>query len=60
MQMISCQQVKFEKLEETLKEMYEAELDQARKTIDETTKAKAEVELKVARLEEELADYRRR
>ena len=58
--MISCQQVKFEKLEETLKEMYEAELDQARKTIDETTKAKAEVELKVARLEEELADYRRR
>merc|ERR1711931_427498 len=28
--------------------------------IDETTKAKAEVELKVARLEEELADYKRR
>jgi intermediate filament protein if len=40
--------------------MYEAELEQARKTIDETTKAKAEVELKVARLEEELADYKRR
>jgi len=39
---------------------YEAELEQARKTIDETTKAKAEVELKVARLEEELADYKRR
>merc|ERR1712168_1038999 len=50
----------FEKLEETLKEMYEAESEQARKTIDETTKAKAEVELKVARLEEELADYKRR
>ena len=43
-----------------MKEMYEAELEQARKTIDETTKAKAEVELKVARLEEELADYKRR
>lgn len=57
---IDVLKVKFEKLEETLKEMYEAELDQARKTIDETTKAKAEVELKVARLEEELADYRRR
>jgi len=57
---IDVLKVKFEKLEETLKEMYEAELEQARKTIDETTKAKAEVELKVARLEEELADYRRR
>merc|ERR1719342_1005507 len=57
---IDVLKVKFEKLEETLKEMYEAELEQARKTIDETTKAKAEVELKVARLEEELADYRMR
>jgi len=57
---IDVLKVKFEKLEETLKEMYEAELEQARKTIDETTKAKAEVELKVARLEEELADYKRR
>lgn len=57
---IDTLKVKFEKLEETLKEMYEAELEQARKTIDETTKAKAEVELKVARLEEELADYKRR
>jgi len=52
--------VKFEQLEVTLKEMYEAELTAARKTIDETTKAKAEVELRVARLEEELADYRLR
>merc|ERR1719244_885023 len=49
---------KFEQLEVTLKEMYEAELAAARKTIDETTKAKAEAELRVARLEEELADYR--
>merc|ERR1719315_36163 len=55
---IDTLKVKFEQLEVTLKEMYENELEQARKTIDETTKAKAEVELKVARLEEELADYR--
>jgi len=57
---IDTLKVKFEQLEVTLKEMYENELEQARKTIDETTKAKAEVELKVARLEEELADYRMR
>jgi len=55
---IDTLKVKFEQLEVTLKEMYEAELTAARKTIDETTKAKAEVELRVARLEEELADYR--
>jgi len=55
---IDTLKVKFEQLEVTLKEMYEAELAAARKTIDETTKAKAEVELRVARLEEELADYR--
>merc|ERR1719156_497986 len=57
---IDTLKVKFEQLKVTLKEMYENELEQARKTIDETTKAKAEVELKVARLEEELADYRMR
>jgi len=57
---IDTLKVKFEQLEVTLKEMYEAELTAARKTIDETTKAKAEVELRVARLEEELADYRLR
>merc|ERR1719289_652256 len=57
---IDTLKVKFEQLEVTLKEMYENELEQERKTIDETTKAKAEVELKVARLEEELADYRMR
>jgi len=55
---IDTLKVKFEQLEVTLKEMYEAELAAARKTIDETTKAKAEVELRVARLEEELADYK--
>jgi len=55
---IDTLKVKFEQLEVTLKEMYENELAAARKTIDETTKAKAEVELRVARLEEELADYR--
>jgi len=57
---IDVLKVKFEQLEVTLKEMYEAELVAARKTIDETTKAKAEVELRVARLEEELADYKLR
>jgi len=57
---IDTLKVKFEQLEVTLKEMYEAELVAARKTIDETTKAKAEVELRVVRLEEELADYKRR
>merc|ERR1719156_250272 len=56
---IDVLKVKFEKLEETLKEMYEAELEQARKTIDETTKAKAEVELKVARLKGEIARLQR-
>merc|ERR1719334_1037650 len=37
---IDTLKVKFEQLEVTLKEMYEAELAAARKTIDETTKAK--------------------
>merc|ERR1719244_1592708 len=55
---IDTLKVKFEQLEVTLKEMYEAELTAARKTIDETTKAKAEVELRCARLEQELADFR--
>merc|ERR1712198_385148 len=36
---------KFEELERVLKAMYEDELAQARKTIDETTKAKAAVEI---------------
>jgi len=57
---IDTLKVKFEQLEVTLKEMYENELIAARKTIDDTTKAKAEVELRVARLEEELADYKNR
>merc|ERR1719289_354493 len=55
---IDTLKVKFEQLEVTLKEMCEAELTAARKTIDETTKAKAEVELRCARLEQELADFR--
>lgn len=51
---------KFEELERVLKEMYEGELAQARKTIDETTKAKAAVEIRVAGLEQDLAEYKRK
>merc|ERR1719369_1363512 len=51
---------KFEELERVLKQMYEEELAQARKTIDETTKAKAAVEIRVAGLEQDLADYKRK
>jgi len=52
--------LKFEELERVLKQMYEEELAQARKTIDETTKAKAAVEIRVAGLEQDLADYKRK
>lgn len=48
------------KLEQKMKEMYEKELSDARRVIDETTKAKAAVELKVAGLEADLADYRKK
>lgn len=45
-------------LEQKMKELYENELAEARKVIDETTKAKAAVELRVAGLEADLADYK--
>jgi len=47
-------------LEQKMKEMYEKELADARKVIDQTTKAKAAVELKVAGLETDLADYKKK
>jgi len=47
-------------LEQKMKEMYEKELADARRVIDETTKAKAAVELRVAGLEADLADYRKK
>jgi len=47
-------------LEQKMKEMYEKELADARRVIDETTKAKAAVELKVAGLEADLADFRKK
>jgi len=48
------------KLEQKMKEMYEKELADARRVIDETTKAKAAVELRVAGLEVDLADYKKK
>merc|ERR1739838_362190 len=47
-------------LEQKMKELYEKELAQARAVIDETTKAKAAVELRVAGLEAEMGDYRKK
>jgi intermediate filament protein if len=44
----------------SIKSMYEGELAQARKLIDDTSKAKADVEAQIGRLQQELADYRRR
>merc|ERR1711990_645855 len=45
-------------LEKKMKELYENELANARMVIDQTTKAKAAVELKVAGLETDLKDFR--
>jgi len=47
---------KFEELDATLRALYEAELLAARKALDETTAAKAAVELKVAGLEAKVAE----
>jgi len=48
--------VKFEELDATLRALYEAELLAARKALDQTTTAKAAVELKVAGLEAKVAE----
>merc|ERR1719312_2169097 len=47
---------KFEELDATLRAIYDAELAAARKALDETTAAKAAVELKVAGLEAKVAE----
>lgn len=44
----------------SIKNMYEMELSEARKLIDETAKNKAGLESQIARLQEDLADYRRK
>ncbi|CAD5115693.1 DgyrCDS4644 [Dimorphilus gyrociliatus] len=43
-----------------IKSMYQAELDEARKILDETEKEKAKLELKCANLEEQLDDLRKK
>merc|ERR1719284_2027900 len=48
--------VKFEELDATLRAIYDAELAAARKALDETTAAKAAVEIKVAGLEAKVAE----
>merc|ERR1712176_1750241 len=45
-------------LENKMKELYENELAQVRKALDDTTKAKAAVDLKVQGLEQDLAMYK--
>merc|ERR1719312_902105 len=47
---------KFEELDATLRAIYDAELAAARKALDETTAAKAAVEIKVAGLEAKVAE----
>lgn len=44
----------------SIKNMYEGELAEARKLIDETAKNKAAIEVQIARLQEELAEYKRK
>merc|ERR1719369_1563388 len=48
--------VKFEELDAILRAIYDAELAAARKALDETTAAKAAVEIKVAGLEAKVAE----
>merc|ERR1719435_669417 len=48
--------VKFEELDAILRAIYDAELAAARKALDETTAAKAAVEMKVAGLEAQVAE----
>ena len=52
--------VKFQKLEEMFKEMYEDELASARSFIDDIVKDKGELEILKGGLEDELADYKKR
>lgn len=44
----------------SIKQMYEGELTEARKLIDETAKQRAEVEKQIGKLQDELANYRRK
>jgi intermediate filament protein if len=44
----------------SIRQMYEGELSEARKLIDSTTKDKANVEGQIAKLQDELAEYRRK
>lgn len=57
---IETLKVKYEKLDETMRGLYENELQEARKIIDQTTKAKGAVELKVDGLERDLAEYKQK
>jgi intermediate filament protein if len=42
----------------SIRQMYEGELQEARKVIDDTSKAKSQVEGQIAKLQDDLADYR--
>lgn len=44
----------------SIKSMYEGELAEARKLIDETSKDKAALETQIARLQQDLHEYRKR
>ncbi len=44
----------------SIRQMYEGELHEARKLIDSTAKDKANVEGQIARLQDELAEYRKK
>jgi intermediate filament protein if len=44
----------------SIKHMYESELTEARKLIDETSKARSGLQDQIAKLQDELADYRRK
>jgi len=44
----------------SIKTMFEGELSEARRLIDETAKNKAEIEVQIARLQEDLAEYKRK
>lgn len=45
---------------EVVKQMYEAELKEARDLYNDSEKEKARVELKIQTLEDQLAEYKRR
>ncbi len=44
----------------SIRQMYEGELQEARRLIDETSKGKAGVEGQIAKLQDDLANYRRK